>query len=282
MSGHHTVLVLALIGAMPGLHPAARAETPPPNHPSVGVAARINQLVLPGTELEPKPLADRQAKMVVRIIEVYPHGSSFRYDLSYYGLEPGTFDLKDFLKRKDGTSSADLPPIPVTIRAILPPGQIEPSALRTTPSVFRGHYRLGMFLGAVAWFLGLLAIIFVGRRQARHARAAPRPPVTLADRLRPLVERARAGTLQPLERAELERTLIDYWRRRLGLEALSPGRAIALIRGDDQAGALLRQLEGWLHRPPGEAEPVDVAALLEPYQALPAEPATAVAGGQAG
>ena len=24
----------------------------------------------------------------------YPHGSAFRYDFVYYGLEPGTYDLK--------------------------------------------------------------------------------------------------------------------------------------------------------------------------------------------
>ncbi len=247
--------------------------------PSVGVASKISQLILPGTELEPQPLVDRQAKVVVRVVDVYPHGTSFRYDLSYYGLEPGTYNLADYLKRKDGTTTAGLPAIPVTIRAILAPGQIEPNSLRNTPSAFRGYYRVGMFLAAVAWFLGLLAIVFVGRKKARVAAEAGARPLTMADRLRPLVDRAVAGTLEPAERAELERTLIDYWRRRLGLEALGPGKAIALIRADGQAGALLRQLEGWLHRPPGEGERVDVAALLEPYRVLPAEPEPAAAVG---
>jgi len=270
------VLVLVSVAAESSI----RAEVPQPAPPSVGVAAKINQLVLPGTELEPKPLDDRLSKVVVRVVDVYPHGTSFRYDLTYSGLEPGTYDLKDYLKRKDGTGTADLPAIPVTVRAILPPGQIEPSPLKATPSLFRGNYRLLMFLGAVAWFVGLVAIIFVGRKQAKIASEASSRPLTLADRLRPLVDRAMAGTLEPTERAELERTLIDYWRQRLGLGALSPGRAIALIRADDQAGALLRRLESWLHRPPGEGERVDVAALLEPYRALPAEPLAAVPGGQ--
>ena len=249
---------------------------PPP--PSVGEVRRIDGLVLPGTELELKPIDDRLAKVIVRVVETYKHGTGFRYDLSYYGLEPGTFDLKDALQRKDGSSTADLPSIPVTIRAILPPGQIEPHTLKATPSVFRGYYRVGMFLGAVVWFLGLLAIVFVGRKKARLTASAEARPLTLADRLRPLVDRARAGTLEPAERAELERTLIDYWRRRLGLEALAPGKAIALIRADEQAGALLRALEGWLHRPPGEGQAIDVAALLEPYRALP-DTAPAVIGG---
>ena len=266
----------------------AGADVAPPSggRPSVGVVRRIDGLVLPGPELEPKPDADRSAKVVVRVVDVYKHGTDFRYDLSYYGLEPGKFDLRDYLRRKDHGATADLPPIPVEFVAIRPPGQVEPNPLTPTPPALRSHYRAWMFAGAVAWFVGLVALAFAGRRKAKLAAATEARPLTLADRLRPLVDRARAGTLAPGERAELERTLIDVWRRRLGLEALPPGRAIALIRADDRAGALLRALEGWLHRPPGEGEAVDLAALLAPYRDLPDPPAptptlAAAAGGAA-
>jgi hypothetical protein len=246
-------------------------ETPAVSAPTVGMPSKIEQLILPGSELEAKPIEDRQSKMVVRIVEVYPHGSSFRYNLVYYGLEPGQYDLKDFLRRKDGGSIADLPPIPVTIKAILPEGQIEPNPLGATPAGFRGGYRFWMGLGAVAWVVGLVAIILVGRRKSiptdsEGARTGP----TLADRLRPLVERAMSGTLEPGQHAELERTLIDYWRRRLGLQSATPAQAISAIRSDARAGPLLLQLEAWLHRPDHQEE-VDVAALLEPYRDLPAD-----------
>ena len=56
---------------------------------TVGMPARIDQLVLPGTELEVRPIDDRLAPIVVRIVNTYPHGSAFRYDIVYYGLEPG-------------------------------------------------------------------------------------------------------------------------------------------------------------------------------------------------
>jgi hypothetical protein len=36
--------------------------------------ARIDQLVVPGTELEVRPIDDRRAPLVVRIVEAYPHG----------------------------------------------------------------------------------------------------------------------------------------------------------------------------------------------------------------
>src|SRR5260370_19079993 len=74
-------LLLALI-----VGPAARAVDPQPRSTStVGMPAKIEQLVLPGTELEAKPIEDRRAPVVVRIVNAYPHGSPFRYDIFYYG-----------------------------------------------------------------------------------------------------------------------------------------------------------------------------------------------------
>jgi hypothetical protein len=94
----------------------------------------------------------------------------------------------------------------------------------------------------------------------------------MADRLRPLVDAAMAGSLGDRQKAELERLLIGYWRKRLGLERAEPSRIMAVLREHDEAGPLLRRLEDWLHRPPGESSgPADVAALLEPYRSIPAE-----------
>jgi hypothetical protein len=106
--------------------------------------------------------------------------------------------------------------------------------------------------------------------------------VTLAQRLRPLVERARRGELAPAERAELERTLLAYWRRRLDLGG-NAAEAMATLRRHEQAGPLIEALERWLHRPSSGAD-VDadgemggeIGALLAPYESAP-EPAAAVA-----
>ena len=242
---------------------------------TVGIPAKRWLLVPSGAVVVPKPLIDRNSKVVVRILDSSTVGSQTRYELSYYGLEPGTFDLRDYLEREDKSPLGNTGPTLVQIRSVLPPGQIQPNSLRTTPATFTSHYRWWMFGAAVAWFAGLIAIALVGKRRREPEATTDRPPLTLADRLRPLVERAMAGTAEPTERAELERVLIDYWRRKLGYQHLAPGAAIALIRSDPTAGVLLRQLEAWLHRPPGETEPVDLNALLEPYRNLPADEAEA-------
>ena len=233
--------------------------------------ARIEQRVLAGSELEVRPIDDRRAPIVLRILGVYPHGTAFRYDFVYYGLDPGTYDLKNLLRRKDGSPTADLPPIPVLIEPLLPPGQLEPHPLSLSASPWLGGYRLYMLIGGLAWLFGLAAILLVRRGKHVASGEAAGRALTLADRLKPLVDKALAGKLGSGEQAELERLLIGYWRRRLKLEDAPPAKLIMLLRNHDEAGPLLRRLEDWLHRPAGTVGAVDVAALLKPYQAIAAD-----------
>lgn len=238
---------------------------------TVGMPARIDQLKLPGSELEVKPIVDDATPIVLRIAAVFPHGGDHRYDLVYYGLDPGKYDLRDFLRRKDGSELGELPALTVEITPVLPPGQVQPNELRIERGPFLGGYRLAWILGAVLWAAGLFAILFVGRRRKRsHEETAVRAPKTFADRLRPIVEQAVRGEISHSRLAELERLLVAFWRKRLGLDTMKAAEAIVALREHDEAGSLLQQLELWLHRPGGSHD-VDIPALLEPYQNLPAD-----------
>ena len=225
----------------------------------------IEQVVLPGSELEPVAVTDKTL-VVIRIDAIYPHGSAFRYDLVCYGLEPGEYNLCDFLKRKDGSSKDDLPPLPFLVESRLPAGQIEPHGLSFASLPWLGGYRLLMILAGVVWLAGLVWLVYPRRKKlAADAPDAVAAPVSLADRLRPLVIEAVAGRLAPARLAELERALVSYWRRRLNLESLTPVEALSQLRAHPEASPLVTQLENWLHRPAGD-RPVDVALLLEPYR----------------
>jgi hypothetical protein len=233
------------------------------------MSVRISDLVLPGSELQVVP-PEKDAPLVLRIAAVRPHGTSFRYDLEYWGLEPGEHDLRDWLRRADGSSTDDLPPLPVTVTTALPEGRVEPHAPvpRRLPPF--GGYRTWLIAGGVLWVVGLAALLILGRRR-RLAEEAARPrALTLAERLRPLVESAIEGELDRTERARLELSLVAYWRRRLGLEDRKPEEVIGLLREHGEAGPLLRGLEDWLHRPEPPRD-VDVVALLAPYRDLPAD-----------
>lgn len=263
------IVTAALIGTI-ALTSTLYAQVPKLAPSSVGVPVAVDQLVLPGSEVEPIPVTDK-TPVIVRIDRVFPHGSAFRYDLVYYGLEPGEYNLSQFLKRKDGSSATDLPVVPIQVTSVLPPGQIEPSSLTFGTLPWLGGYRGLMIIVSVLWIAGLIWLLWPKRKRAAARQIESGPAaVSLADRLRPLVSDAMAGRLPPERLAELERALVVCWRRRLGLTEAAPAEALAKLRQHPEASPLMTQLEIWLHRPPG-GETVDINTLLKPYQNIAAD-----------
>jgi hypothetical protein len=214
---------------------------------------------------------ERGAPLVLRVDAVQAHGDRFRYDLVFYGLEPGAHDLGAALRRKDGTSTADLPPLELEVTSLLPPGPIEPHRPQAGWLPRLGGYRMALWVLGIAWLAGLVVLVRSRRRPRGHTLHAPRRSVPLEEQLRPLVAAARAGALDPAGRAELERALIAYWRRKLDLEDVDAAEALTRLASHPEAGPLLAGLEQWLHRP-GVPEP-DLERLLAPYERL--EPASA-------
>ena len=222
------------------------------------------QVIIPGGELEVQAITTFETPVVVRIMDVNRHGSGFRYDLEFYGLEVGNYNLMDFLQRKDGSPMDALPAIAVEFKSVLPVGQIKPAALENQQTQGLGGYRILMTLAVIAWVLGLLAIWLLGHSRA-DKMVATESKITFEEQLRPLVESAIAGRLPDSERAKLERMLLNFWRRRLDLQEADPAIAIARLREHEEAGPLLCALEEWLHRP-HPPQHVDLSALLKPYR----------------
>ena len=234
---------------------------------TVGMSAVV-EINVDGTELTPKPIDDN-SPIVLRILETFPQSDGFRYRLAWYGLEPGEFFLTDYLQRLDG-SPLDSSKYAVTVEPVLAPGQVLPNKLEIGESRRFGGYRTWAIGAGVGWVVVLLAILCVGRWKRGSQAGSPDPPMTLADRLRPLVDEAIAGKLDREQSAELEMTLVGLWRRRLSLDHAPAAELIALLRKHSDAGPLLLQLETWLHKP-GDSSVVDVARLLEPYRDMPAD-----------
>ncbi|MEM7784082.1 MAG: hypothetical protein AAF623_12070 [Planctomycetota bacterium] len=236
--------------------------------PTVGVAGWIDQLVLPGSELATVPLVEG-IPIVVRIREVFPHGDSFRYDLVFQGMEPGKYNLADYLRRKDGSPVGQLPEIPVEIRSLLPPGQIEPNALETGLLPRMGGYRVVMIAAIGIWSLVFLGLIFLGRKKMVQIEQEEKA-LTLADLLKARIEHALENPQDQSQYAELERMLTAFWTKRLGLEEVSTHEAIVAIKSDAKAGPLMQQLELWMHSPNADRS-VDLDQLVKPFQKLPAD-----------
>ena len=238
--------------------------------PTVGMEGQV-EVILPEAGLTPKS-PDRHAPVLLRIAYTRPHGTLTLYDLRYMGRVPGKFDLRDYLVTTNGNPATNLAALPVSIAGVLPNphnGWLEEQALHT-PSLFGGYRTLAAII-VVLWVIAFFVILRVGRKLKPAPVAAPvqRPP-TFAERIRPLVERAAAGKISADEKATLERMLITHWQRRLALREVTGEELIARLREHGEAGALLRALEDWLHRPPGGAT-VQVEVVLAPYRDLPVE-----------
>jgi len=233
--------------------------------PTVGMEGQL-EVNLPGTLLEAKPV-DLNAPLTLRVADTRPHGTLIAYDFRYVGLEPGHYDLRDYLVRQDGSTTADLPDLKVTVAPLLPEkhdGLLVPQPVPPLP--FLGGYKLMMLAMAGVWTALLLPVLLANRKPKPAPQIAPAAkPASLADRLRPLVEQAVQGNLSRDDQALLERLLLNYWRQELKLEELDWAEALRQLRQHPRAGHLLRQLESWLHQPPGTSS-VDLGPLLEPYR----------------
>ncbi|HIG30529.1 MAG TPA: hypothetical protein EYQ50_23130 [Verrucomicrobiales bacterium] len=238
---------------------------------SVGMQNEILQIVIPGSELKVIPLDDRKTPIVLRIKAVWPHGSEFRYDFVYYGLDPGNYNLKDYLQRIDGSDLTNVPELPVEISSVLPAGRIRPNPLGKEALPVLGSYKNTMTVISILWVVGLVALVVFGRfRKAEEIRVSVRGE-TLADRLKPMVEKAMHGEMSMEEQAALERLMLTFWQKRLNLQEVRAAQAILKLKEHDEAGPIFRALEDWLHRPDPVASEIKLAELLEPYRNLPAE-----------
>lgn len=243
---------------------------------TVGMRVLVEEFVIPGSDLAPLPVEDPgRADVLVRLLHRYPHGENRRYDLEITPFVEGEIDLRDHLVRLDGSDLDDVPPLIVLSEAVTDAASeiVEPSGLEVpAPRDVGGYRTVGIVLG-VLWVLGLLALLFGGRRKKADAddELEARPP-TLAERLHPLVHRASAGTLSGPERAELERLVVAHWRRKKGLEKVTAAEAMMTLRSDADAAPLLLRLEEWLHRPdPAPTSETEVKELLAPFAHTPAQ-----------
>src|SRR2546421_3185181 len=123
-----------------------------PTKPTVGVEGKIES-DLPGSLLEAKPVNDK-APLLLRVATTMPAATTnaIHYDLRYIGLIAGDHDLKNYLNRADGTSTADLPAIPVKTLGLLPPnhqGQLVNEEASRFP--WLGGYRAMAAIVIVMW-----------------------------------------------------------------------------------------------------------------------------------
>lgn len=224
------------------------------------------KVILERGDYQVRPLDDR-TPVILRLGAVEPAEGGFAYRLHVVGFEPGEHRLADYLMHPDGTPATELGDRTFKVRTILPPehdGSLTPH-LATTMPWFGGYRRLLVVL-TLLWILGWFGIHRIGRKKISTAAPDPEPsPPGFADRLRPYLERAAAGTLGVGGKAELERLLLSYWRERLSPPGERMAAEFAVLRAHPEAASAIEALERWLHRPVG-VDKAEIEGLLDFYR----------------
>lgn len=253
----------------PPARPQARIDGDAKLTAPVGMFAAISQVFFPGTELIPDTGSGPTAGLIIiRIDGVYPHGDGFRYNLTWSGEKPGSFDLTQWLRRRDGTSTADLPPLPVKVTSVLEPERVTPNELRPPASGWVGGYRVLLGLLGFFWLVGLGALLWF-RPKAPTAAASQSSGRSRLEQIQARLE-AIVGQeqLTSSEKASLESTIVAFWREQRKLHSLEPAVLLQTLLADPESGPLLKQLERWLYDRPQRADAAELADLLLPLRKL--------------
>lgn len=233
----------------------------------------VSTMVLPRADYQARPMDDR-SELLLNVQSVEPVDSGgFRYKIHYMGLEPGAYSLAEFLMLPDGSRPEEIKDFRLHVRAELPEdhnGQLE--QMSDAPFPFIGGYRIFLSFLGLLWVVGIVMFIRSYRKKkVVTVEEVVVPEPGFAERIRPLVESAAAGTITLDDQTLLERLLMGFWREKLDLTEPRVAEAVLLLKQHPVAGELLRAMERWLHRPGGSSA-AEINPLLEPYRKVPQNP----------
>jgi hypothetical protein len=245
---------------------AARFSKAEASSPTIGMEAAAKAVLPAG--LEAVPIQPR-TRVILHIAGTKAVAGGTEYDLRYMVMEPGKYDLRAYLQDGDGRVVAEGPPVMVEGVSLLP-AKNNAILLKvpTTPMPQFGGYTVLATTAVAVWALVLISLLLVGRKRRPRPLPVelPATPLTLAERLRPLVTAAARGELSVHQKSELEMLLLGYWRRRLRLEDLTMEEVMSRLRQDHGSGGLVQTLESWLHAPATAQRDVDIGRALAPYE----------------
>ncbi|MGB0991430.1 MAG: hypothetical protein ACPG32_03065 [Akkermansiaceae bacterium] len=252
------VLLVILPLAGPAAEPLATA--------SLGQPFELNDIYIKGGKVEAIPRKDRESSLVVRVLEVKSAEGGFRYDLEVYGLDPGEYMLRDFLRFKSTQKEVVELDAEVEIVSMHPLDVLpKPETIPHVPPEKMGGYKTLLIAACVVWFVILLLIFFY--RKPKPDEVEEKLPPTLHEKLTGLITAASQGDLGDRDRAQLERLIIGHWKQKLPeLAEASPDKALAKLRVHDEASPLILKIEQWLHAPNPSVSQQEIQQLLEPYR----------------
>jgi hypothetical protein len=281
-SARHLLFIITVASfTLPLLGQLTPQATNPKNDPRTLLAVRQEalrigiesetDLVLSKGNLQAKRV-DPQSPVILRVIAIRPlTDGRFIYRVAFTPLEPGSFNLSDYLVFPDDTPLGSTNPNPVTIAArVTNPDQTTLLGMPFPQTPPATRYAAWIVLLALLWLAAGLRLFSHKKPTPQPAPTPPPPPPTLAELLRPLVQLAASGDLDIPGKARLERIFLHYWSHQLDLQKLTPIEKIRAIRKHPEAGLLFRTMDAWIHRPEPVIPEEEIAAVLAPYAEIDA------------
>lgn len=276
-------LVTALCLAW-ALWPSPRTVFAPELPPSIGTENKAS-ILLPRKDCAVAPYSPN-TPLLLRVTSITPaENGQFRYQLRFSGLENGTFNLTDYLVTPDGERLRE-PVEAVTVRSLIPATATYAALELDAPPTKKPTPYFGiLILFALAWsacgiFLfrealhSLFRLVFKPRKHVEEETKSEEhpiaPPQTLADLLRPLIEKAALKTITAEEKSRLEQIIFLYWGKFLEIDYLDSVEQLRRILEHPTAGELLKTVEQWLYQPESLITKEEITAALQPYMDLPA------------
>jgi hypothetical protein len=210
------------------------------NQTTVGIPIEILGVVVPddivpGDLLQAKRVRE-DSPVLMRVIEVYPHGTDQRYDLEFRALEAGRYNAMEYLETAAGVTPEGLKPVWVNVLPLLSAEQLQPHPLQASETPALGGYRILMRLAIAVWVVVLLELL---RRNFMPSRSEPIAVVssrTLYEELKTLIDQIlQARSASQAEWARLESLLLAYWRETLELQELDAHEALRVLHEHPEA-----------------------------------------------
>ena len=212
---------------------------------NVGMVKRF-KVTLPG-ELLVAVKVDEKAPAMVRIISWNKGSEGYSYDLEFIGLEPGKYNLMDYLRKASTLEAVDLPEYSLEVDTVLSEdfkGELldfQNSVETLTP----WYKRLNTVL-IILWGILLPVIILVGRKKKKIEEVEIVKEKTLSEKIYELLDSLEDKSSKELWQ-KVEGLILKHWRYRKGLEGLPAHEAIIKLKADGEAGPFIVKLEQGLH-----------------------------------
>jgi len=238
---------VAIVATVTPVCVTAGTDRPAVPSTEVGISTTLEDVFISGSLVRAKLIADSMTPVVLRVLSSEPMDGGFKYDLEYYALEPGDHNLAGYLERTQG--GAGLPD--VMVRAVT--SLADPNAIELRGQVYRATswfpwYTVTMGLAVFAWCAGLWWLLMSGKKAAVPEHHDVAQTLTAIEQLVARVGVRQSHQLNNTEQAELERLVYLIWRELKGIDA-DAAEAVLSLKGDPQAGPMLRKFEQWLHAP---------------------------------